>query len=371
MCEIPEDWQSRRIPLNLQLFAEEKTEEATPRRRQKAREEGRVPKSNELGSAIVLLSAFVLFKVYFSVIFDDVQLYVGKSLSTVYLHQDLTVDLFSKLFSDTLLVLAKVCLPIMAACLLAGLVANYAQVGILFTTKPLELKFNQLNPIQGIKRMFSTRSLVELLKSIAKLLIIGWVAYTSIKSELPVFATMFNMPIRESLPFMGNLMVSVGIKVASILLILAFADYAYQRYDYSKSLRMSKQEIKEEHKNIEGDPHIKGKIKQKQRQIAMQRMMQDVPKADVVITNPTHFAIAIRYDGQLMPAPIVVAKGVDHVAQKIKEIAKEHNVPTVENRPLAQALYKACDIGAVIPQDMFQAVAEVLAFVYRLKRKTR
>lgn len=371
MAEILKGWQSGRIPLNLQLFAEEKTEEATPRRRQQAREEGRVPKSVELGSAIGLMAAFVLFKVHFSVIFDDVQLYVGDALSSVYLQEDLTVELFSKLFLDTLLVLVKVCAPIMGVCLLAGLIANYAQVGVLFTTKPLQLKFDQLNPIQGIKRLFSARTFVELIKSIAKLVIIGWVSYTTIKSELPVFETMFNMPVRESLPFIGNLIVSVGIKVAGILMILAFADYAYQRYEYAKSLRMSKQELKEEHKNIEGNPQIKGKIKQKQRQIAMQRMMQDVPKADVVITNPTHYAIAIRYDGQLMPAPLVVAKGVDHVAQKIKSIAKEHNVPTVENRPLAQALYKACEIGAVIPADMFQAVAEVLAFVYRLKGKIR
>ncbi len=246
---------------------------------------------------------------------------------------------------------------------------NYIQIGFLFTGQPLAPKFSKLNPIEGAKRLFSLKSVVEFLKSLLKILIIGGVVYLTLWGERTNITTISKMPLADVLSYTGGLTLELGLKIGMILLVLAILDYFYQRYEFEKSLRMSKQDIKDEHKKSEGDPLIKRKIREKQMRMAIQRMMQEIPKADVVITNPTHYAVALQYDTGRMEAPTVLAKGRDYVALKIKEAAGKHGIVIMENRPLARALYDQVEIGQTIPAELFQAVAEVLAYVYKLKRK--
>jgi len=250
----------------------------------------------------------------------------------------------------------------------AGVLVNIIQVGFLFTTKPLAPKFSRVNPLAGFKRLFSIRSIVELVKSLAKVAIIVLLCYGDIEKflgNLPI--SMMSFPI-ETIDFTMRTAFSMGLKVAMFTLAVGVGDFAFQSWKYEKDMRMSKQEVKDEYKTMEGDPKIKGKIRQKQRQMAAMRMMQSVPDADVVITNPTHYAIALAYDESVSAAPVVLAKGKDLIAAKIKDIAHAHGIETVENRPLAQALYAVCEVGDPIPATLYQAVAEVLAMVYNLKR---
>lgn len=357
-----------RIPLNLQLFAGEKTEEATPKRKEEARKKGQVVKSQEFNSAVVLLAGFSALGIFGPFIYEQMARFTTLLLGTLY-REDLTVNSLAALFQQASVVTIYAALPVVGATLLAGVVANFAQVGVLFSTEALAVKLERLNPIEGLKRMFSFRSLAEMIKSIAKVAMVGFLAYSTISANFDTFPKMIDMSISASCAFLGSLAIQIGLEAAVLLLALAIMDYIYQRYEHNKSLKMSKEDIKEEYKQMEGNPQIKGKIKEKMRKMSMQRMMQEIPKADVVITNPTHFAIALQYDGESMSAPIVLAKGQDLVAQRIKDIAREHDITMVENRPLAQALFKATDVGDIVPPDLFQAVAEVLAFVYRLKGK--
>lgn len=233
------------------------------------------------------------------------------------------------------------------------------------------LKLDKINPIQGAKRIFSMRTIVELLKSILKISAGIYVAYTILWSAKDTLIKLSLTSVEDVLAFTGDEVVKLGLFIGILLLILAVSDYVYQRYEYEKSLRMSKQDIKDEYKKSEGDPLIKSKIKQRQRQMAMQRMMQELPKADVVITNPTHFSVAIRYEAGAMSAPTVIAKGQDYIALKIREIAKKNRIVIMENKPLARALYSQVEIGQQIPEEMFKAVAEVLAYVYKLQGKVK
>jgi flagellar biosynthetic protein FlhB len=245
------------------------------------------------------------------------------------------------------------------------------QVGTLFTLEPLKMKLDKLNPIQGAKRLFSLKSLVELAKSLIKISVGILVAYNLLWGVKEELLKLSQTSIEAALAFTAHEVVKLGLYIGVLYIVLAVLDYMYQRYEYEKSLRMSKQDIKDELKNTEGDPLIKGKIKEKQRQMAMRRMMQELPKADVVITNPTHFAVAIKYDSASMTAPTVIAKGQDYLALKIKEIAKKHRIVTMENKPLARALYSQVEIGQQIPEELFKAVAEVLAYVYKLQGKVK
>jgi len=241
----------------------------------------------------------------------------------------------------------------------------------LFTLEPLKPKFNRLNPIRGFQRLMSMQGLVELAKAALKLTVVGYVTYGTLRDNFGVLLQSLEQSPLKAATDIWRILYNVALKVCMLLLVVAVLDLYYQRYQHRKSLRMSKKEVKDEIKQQEGNPQIKGKIRQRQRQIAMRRMMQEVPKADVVITNPTHYAVALRYDARTMSAPVVVAKGEGFIAARIKEIAKEHNVAIVENKPLAQALYRTVEIGEVIPAKLFQAVAEVLAFVYRLRQNRR
>ncbi|HHV29883.1 flagellar biosynthesis protein FlhB [Acetivibrio mesophilus] len=363
-----------RIKANLQLFADngDKTEKATPRKRSKAREEGQVLQSREMNSAIVLLSAFVTLRIFGQHMYEEI-LKCFKVAITLYPTKDglFTIDGLLDVYSETLLTFFKIAAPVLLVVLIAGVVSSYAQVGFLFTTKTLAMKLNRINPLQGFKRIFSPKSLVELLKSIIKIAIVIYIGYAYIKGEARNVLNMMDVDVISIASFLGSTITNAAIRMCMALLVIGVADYGYQWWEYEKSLRMSKQEIKEENKEVEGNPEIKSKIRQKQRQMSMRRMLQDIPKADVVITNPTHYAVAVKYDPEKADAPIVVAKGQDYIALRIKEIAKENRVEIVENKPLARTLYSTVEIGGKIPPELYQAVAEVLAFVYSLKEKIR
>lgn len=356
------------LRLDLQFFAGEKTEKATPKKRQDERKKGKVAKSQDVNTGILLLFSFIILFVFGPQIVDGMMsLYTHTFTENI--HRDVTEQSVHEIFSEATFAVAKWLLPIMVIAIIAGLSSNLLQIGFLFTTEPLKFDLKKIDPVQGAKRIFSIRALVELLKSLLKIVVIAAITFMVIwiyKDDMMMLAF---KDIYGATAFFGKTTIIMGISASIGLLILSVFDYAYQRYDYEKNMRMSKQDIKDEHKNIEGDPLIQSKIKEKQRQMAMQRMMSDVPKADVIITNPTHFAVALKYDETKAPAPYVVAKGSDYLALKIKEIAKVHNVITVENRPLARSLYHQTDIGECIPEQMFQAVAEVLAYVYRVEKK--
>ncbi len=252
---------------------------------------------------------------------------------------------------------------------LASIIATIAQTRGLVSFQLLKPKFSRMNPLQGFKRLFSLRGLVELLKSILKIVILGIVIWNSLKDEIATIPMLMDMTIQQALVTAGSMMMGIVKTVAIIMVFVAAADYLYQWWEYEKNLRMSKQEIKEEYKQTEGDPQVKGKIREKQNAMARRRMMQNVPNADVVIRNPTHFAVALQYDPEHNRAPVVIAKGMDSLALRIVAIAEKHDIVTMENKPLARGLYENVELNAEIPDQFYQPVAEVLAFVYNLKKK--
>lgn len=355
------------LSLDLQFFAGEKTEKATPKKRQDERKKGKVAKSQDVNTAILLLLSFIMLFVLGGFMKDKMTALYEHTF-TEYIHWEVTEKTIPHIFNDVMISLVQIVGPIMIVAIIAGLAANLLQVGFLFTTEPLKFDLKKIDPIQGAKRIFSIRALVELLKSLLKIVFIGAITFFIIwlyKDEM----MMLSLKNAESaIGFFGQITMTMGIAATIALLFLAVFDYAYQRFDFEKNMRMSKQDIKDEHKNIEGDPLIKSKMKEKQRQIATQRMMSEVPSADVVITNPTHYSIAIKYDEEKASAPFIVAKGIDHIAFKIRDIAKAHDVAIVENRQLARSLYPL-EIDEVIPEQFFQAVAEILAYVYQLENK--
>lgn len=359
-----------RLRMNLQLFAGEKTEKATPKKRQDSRKKGQVAKSMDITSSLILLGTIcclIMLGPYFSSnisgMFSDV--------FTHRLNMEVSKQNIYSLFMAYAIEILKFLAPIFVIVFVVVFAASYVQFGWLLTGEPLKPKFSKLNPISGMKNIFGLRSIVEFAKSSTKLLIVGLVVYMVIIAEKDEFLKLASVPIQDIFSYVAGLVVRLGIFVAVLLFVLAIGDYMYQKYEYEKNLKMSKQDIKDEHKNSEGDPLIKGKIRERQRRMAIMRMMQEVPNADVIVTNPTHFAVALKYDSSKMDAPKVVAKGQDYLALRIREIAKEHNVMTMENKPLARALYERTEVGDSVPADMFQAVAEVLAYVYRLRGRRK
>ncbi|MDQ0156799.1 flagellar biosynthesis protein FlhB [Robertmurraya andreesenii] len=356
------------LKLDLQYFSGEKTEKATPKKRQDSRKKGQVAKSQDINTAVVLLAVFLVL-LFGGKYFFDTLLYLFRHTYEQYIGMDITENNLQMLFLDILKELVYVLAPIMAIAMVAGVAANYMQFGFLFSTETIQPKLEKLDPIKGLKRIFSIRAIVELLKSILKISVVGVVTFSVLWARKDEILILGQKSVGAGLATIANLTVQMGLIACAALIILAALDYFYQKYDFEKNIRMSKQDIKDEYKNMEGDPLIKSKIKQRQREMAMRRMMQEVPNADVVITNPTHYAVALKYDENKLDAPYVVAKGVDYVAQKIKLIAKENEVIQVENRPLARALYSQTEIGDAIPEEFFKAVAEILAYVYRTKKK--
>ena len=357
------------LQLDLQFFAGEKTEKATPKKRLDARKKGQVLKSQDITSAIVLLSIFTYLLFAGSSIRDRLLIFLRETFTHTIAVDTITIPSVMNLLKDTLIEMAVILLPIMLIAMVAAVAANFFQFGLLFTTETLKFDLKKIDPIKGFKRIFSIKAIIELIKSILKISFIGTVTTVIIMLNLTdVLSLSFKTP-GDTLSTIAKLTAIMGIAASLVLAFISILDYFYQKFDYEKNLKMSKQDIKDEYKNVEGDPLIKSKIKQRQREMAMRRMMQEIPNADVVITNPTHYAIALKYDDITMDAPRVVAKGTDHVAQKIKLIAKENDVVMVENRPLARAMYDQVQIDQRIPDEFFKAVAEVLAYVYRIKRK--
>lgn len=356
--------------INLSLFSEEKTERATPKRRREAREKGQVAKSREIISAVLLLLIFWCLKVLSGFIYDSLTFIITKFLTIFSNAEELykAPNIYG-IFIQSIWIFMTIMFPILGVALLASILANYLQVGFIFSLKPLTPNFNKLNPIEGIKRLFSKNSLVELVKAFLKMFLIGYFIYDFLKDNYLVISELIYMELNSSVSFIGNSIITIGIRSSIVLFILAVFDYGYQLWEFEKNIKMSKQEIKEEYKQVEGNPQIKSKIREKQRQLSLRRMMAEVPKADVIITNPSHYAIAIKYDLNISEAPMVIAKGKDLIANRIKDCAKQSSVPIIENKPLAQALYKTTEIGQQIPVEMYQAVAELLAFVYSLKNK--
>lgn len=361
-------YNSRPPAFDLQRFAGDKTEEPTSKKRADAKKKGQVGRSTELSTAFVLLSGFFLIKVLWEHIYSTIADYTAY----VFSHPNQTVDTENiiRIFIGIIELLAQTALPIMFAIMLVGLAINVFQVGLNFNTEAIGFKLDKLNPINGFGRIFSKRSLVELIKSLLKIAIIGYFLYDFLSRELLAMPQFIYFDLATSLAQIAQIIFDMAFEVIGVIIIMGLLDFGYQKWQTTQDLKMTKQEVKDEMKQTEGDPQIKGKIKQKQRQMAMSRMMQEVPKADVIITNPTHFAVALQYH-KGMTAPVIVAKGQDLVARRIKEIAREASVPIVENRPLARALYASTEVGDMVPAELYQAVAEVLAYVYRLKHRRR
>ena len=353
---------------DLQRFAGEKTEEPTAKKRADARKKGQVARSQEVNSAFVLLIGFFGLKLLWDSIYVSIATYTTYVFSN--LNQTVDTENILRIFIGIVLVLAKTAFPIMVFIMIIGLAINFFQVGLNFNTESIEFKLDKLNPINGFGRIFSKRSLVELVKSFFKILVIGFFLYRFIHEQILAMPQFMFFDLTTSLALVAEIIFQMSFIVIGVIMIMAFMDFGYQKWQTTQDLKMSKQEVKDEMKQTEGDPQIKGKIRQKQRQMAMARMMKEVPKADVIITNPTHYAVSLAYE-QGMIAPSVIAKGQDLVAQRIKEIGREAHVPIIENKPLARTLYATVEVGDSVPQELYQAVAEVLAYVYRLKHGRR
>ncbi|MFB3787582.1 MAG: flagellar biosynthesis protein FlhB [bacterium] len=346
---------------------QEKTEPATGRKRTRAREEGNVPKSHEVNTTLVLIAGVASFYYlaghYFGGLMEAVRYYLQESARPV------TPDSYYSILLEAGLRTLIIVFPFLLILTVAALAINLLQVGFLLSGKPLIPRFGRMNPAQGIKRLFSARGAVELVKSMGKIFIIAPVMIYTVYKEIPNLMGLVEMEVRDSMIYMGYACFDLAVKALLIMIVLAIADYAYQRWQHEKDLRMTKEEVRQEMKDIQGDPKIKSRIRSIQIQMARQRMMEQVPQAEVVVTNPTEYAVALKYTPDEHPAPQVIAKGRNLLAQRIKEIALEHNIPIVENRPLAQSLYKLVGVGGLIPPDLYQAVAEVLAYVYKLTRR--
>lgn len=361
------------FPVKLQFFAEgdgaDKTEEATPKKLSDARKEGQVAKSQELSTAVMLLALFVILKAAVG--------YIGNRFLRCYLDTYQTIDVYavedftpsmaSAFLRDGLVEVLLICLPVFAVAVAAAFAVSIAQVKWEVTAKPLKPKFDKFNPLKGFKRIFSKDKIVELVKAVIKIALIFYLAYSDLEEAAGAVVSLYDFGLEQAVIYIGNFVINLGIKISAVYLVLGLADYIYQKFKFKRDLRMSKQEVKDEYKKQEGDPQVKGRIKSKMREVSQRRMMQKLPEADVVITNPTHFACAIKYDKEVAEAPVLIAKGADYVAQKIKDAAKEYNIPIVENKPLARMLYYNVDLDSEIPQELYQMTAEVLAYVYRLK----
>ena len=356
------------------MSSAEKTEKATPKKRRDARNKGQVRRSTEATSTFCAFIMFGLLLIIWPTFIENQMAIFREYLSAdsiLPLSRSLDSHLVMLTFDRMMMSMLNVLFPILGAAMLAGLAINLIQIGFLFTTESLKPKLNRISPISGFKRLFSTRSLVELAKSILKLTVIGAIAYFDFRVFLVQFPEYVGQDLYLSVLHIMRAAFTTAMKMCVAMVFVSLADFLYQHWKHEKDLKMTKQEVKDEFKNMEGDPQIKGKIRAKQRQMSAMRMMSKVPDADVVITNPTHYAVALKYEEKSGTAPIVVAKGQDYIARKIKEVALEHGVYIVENKPLAQSLYAMCEIDDEIPADLYQAVADILVFVYKQKGRVR
>ncbi len=346
--------------------AQEKTERATPRKLRKARERGQVATSQELNSVIIISLGFITIYVMGPTLFANLGTLMKHSFSQAPFVL-VNPGTISSIFTDKVLTFGVIVGPILLSLAVFAYAINVAQVGIIFTPKALEPKLDKFDLAKGLKRLISKKSLANLIRDVVKTVLIAWVAYQTIANWMPEIMTMGDKTVGQYVATLGKLGLVLALKIMVVLLIVAIFDFAFQRYDYSTQLKMTRQEVREELKDTEGNPVIKGRIRQVQREVARRRMMQEIPKADVVVTNPVEIAVALKYQPKKMEAPMVVAKGQRLIAEQIKKIAREHGIPVVENRPLARSLFKMVDVGNMIPHTLYRAVAEVLAYIYRLK----
>lgn len=367
------------IRYNLQFFAKEgqggeKTEPATQKKLEDARKEGQVAKSREIANGFGLLALFLILRFWvgnmgeqlmgvFSGVYNRIPEVV--TFWDGMLPQRDTTIVFRYMLIQIILIIA----PVLLIGFVIAFVSDVVQVKWKPTVKPLMPKLSKLSPIKGFKKIFSSNALVELVKSVAKILLIFYVCYNYLRDKWIILLNLYDMSLMQGLQHVASLVIDLGIRISAIYMIIALADLIYQRVKFQNDMKMTKQEIKEEYKQQEGDPQVKSKIRHKMQEASRRRMMQNLPQADVVITNPTHYAVAVQYDLKIAEAPVVIAKGEDYLAQKIKEIARENKIEIVENKPLARMLYANVEVGQVIPPELYQAVAEVLAFVYHLQGK--
>ncbi len=349
---------------------EERSEQATPKRREEARKKGQIAKSRELASVSVLLAG--LFTIYWTSAFfyhniNATLRYYLRHIGSIAINDANVIGLSFLAVKQFAIIMA----PILLAVFIIAILSNVLQFGFIFSGEAIKPKFSKINPLEGFKRIFSLQSLVELIKSLLKVAVVGYVAYSTVVGEFGTLPLMLQKGPFQIIAYLGGVSFEIFWKSCAVILLLSILDYMYQRWEFEKSIKMTRQEIKEEHKQTEGDPHVKARIRSIQREMARRRMMAEVPKADVVITNPTRLAVALKYVPGEMEAPKVTAKGSGLVAKRIKEIARENDVPVVENKPLAQSLFKHCKIGDLIPESLYKVVAEVLAYVYRLKGKVK
>lgn len=364
---------------NLQFFAKdgpggEKTEDATPKKLSDARKDGQVAKSKELGSAVGLLALFLTLKFFIGSLgtqFLETFYYVYSRIPELItmVNGGISIQSFAALTTEIMKKILVMLLPVFLVAVISAVLVDIVQVKWQPTTKPLQPKFNKLNPVSGLKRLFSKDKLMELLKSVIKIVMIAYLAYSTIEEQFNILFLLYDMTLLSGIQAIGDIVINLGIKISVFYLVLGLADFIYQKFKFKEDMKMTKQEVKDEMKNSEGDPQIKGKQRSRMREASRRRMMSALPQADVVITNPTHFAVALKYDTEVCPAPYVIAKGEDYLALKIKETAKEHGIPIEENKPLARMLYHNVEIGTAIPPELYQVVAEILAAIYKSKNK--
>ncbi len=358
---------------NLQFFGDDtgKTEQATSKKLRDARSEGQVAKSADIPTAFMLMALFLVLKVFVRGVGNQFiqvfQLYFS-NIPTV-AREDVGSYYMLALIRDMMGRVLIIALPFMAAAFLVGFVTNVVQVKWQISTKPLKPKFSHFNPVSGFKQMFSTKKVFELLKSIVKVAFLGYVVVSELRKQWATLLNFYDLDLYAALGMIGDLIINLGIRISLIFLVIAFIDLAYQKRKFKKDMMMTKQEVKDEHKMTEGDPKVKSQLRSRMFQASRRRMMQELPQADVVITNPTHLAVAIRYNKERDLAPVVVAKGADYLAERIREVAGGHGIEIVENKPLARMLYYNVELGMEIPPELYQMVAEILAYVYNVKGK--
>ncbi|MEA3543813.1 MAG: flagellar biosynthesis protein FlhB [Thermodesulfobacteriota bacterium] len=345
---------------------QERTEDATAKRRQDFREKGQVAQSKEVATAALLTASLMLWSFYARYFWADLKK-IYDTLLRLMAEFQVTPLSVAHLAWDMGVVMANLLWPVFLLTLIVGFLSSFLQVGPLFSTKVFKPDLNKFNPIKGMAKFVSKRSAVELIKSLAKISLIGFVAYKTVANEFDTALTLALLDLNQTLIFLGQVAFLVMGKTCGIMIALALIDFAFSRYEMEQKMKMTKQELKEEFKETEGDPQLKARVRSVQQEMARKRMMAEVPKADVIVTNPTHLSIAISYQRAEMAAPRIIAKGGDHLAFRIRDIAKEHKIPIIENKPVARALYKQ-DVGEEIPEEMFTAVAEILAYVYSLKK---
>lgn len=348
----------------------EQTEKPTPKRRHEARQRGQVARSQELAGAIMFLAGAIIINATFKLAISGVRVAMSETFSRVAVHAEPNIRSVWAMMLATAAPSAVFLTFLFAAAIAIGIVANVAQFGVLFSLKTITPSFSKLNPITGVQRLFSKQILVNLAKQLLKLAAVIIIVFQTIVHNLDFLAQVGQTTPEEFIITVEGMIFSIAWKFGFFLIVVGLLDYAWQRYQLEDSLKMSKQEIKDEHRQAEGNPEAKGALKKRQREFARKRMMSAVPRATVVVTNPTHFAVALEWDETKMEAPVVTAKGADLLAKRIRLLAEEHRVPIMENPPLARTLYQSVEIDQAIPPNLYAAVAQVIAFVFKLKRKT-